>query len=96
MTRGNRQGNQAFVYPSNLNNIDPVNLLFYERFYKYFTEEIWKTYVLATRTHQDLASYFIHFSMTGNTEILKLIIKEKSKHENFGFNKLHSDVLELK
>ena len=28
--------------------------------------------------------------------MLKFIIKEKSKHENFGFNKLHGDVLELK
>ena len=58
MTRGNRQGNQAFVYPNSDYNHDPVNYMNNEKFLKYYTEEIWKTYALTTRTHQELVHWF--------------------------------------
>ena len=57
MTRGNRQGNQAFVYPD-LAEYNPINYMTHDKYYKYYTEEIWKTYALTTRTHQELVYWF--------------------------------------
>lgn len=47
------------------------------------------------RLHDDLANNLLNFIMHCNREMLTFIIEPKLKLENFGFNKLHLDVLKL-
>ena len=57
------------------------------------TPEFYKKYeLLPHRTNNLQAS---HAALTGNRALAASLIAPKVKHENFGYNKLHLDVLQL-
>jgi ankyrin repeat protein len=77
-------------------NYDPLDIKGTET-YKYLTEELWKSHSLLTKNiHNEPIESFYEFAINGNIKMLKYIVSHYIKQENYGFNKLHLDVLSLK
>lgn len=94
-TRGNRQGNQAFILSQINVNKCPINQFQEENMCKFVTEDLWKAYALVTRSMNDPIGQFYNYAISGNLLMIKFIIAGNMKQENYGFNKLHLDVISL-
>lgn len=93
MTRGNRQGNQAFMRRFNKSN--PLYIMNESYYWRYTTPEIHKHLQLALRNQQDPTDRLIDVALCGNRAMLIHGMEPKLKLENYGFNQLHLDVLKL-
>ncbi len=57
---------------------------------------MWKSHSLLTKNiHNEPIESFYEFAINGNIKMLKYIVSHYIKQENYGFNKLHLDVLSL-
>ena len=59
------------------------------------TVDIFKAWSLKTRASRQPVEDFAQYALAGNLEMMIWIIEQNLKLENFGFNKLHLDVLKL-
>lgn len=57
-TRGNRQGNQAFFIANNFLWRNFIVKFMEESLMQYITEDLWKTYSLATKSHHNPLNQF--------------------------------------
>jgi len=60
-----------------------------------FSVETWKTFILSAGTRTKLDGFISNIVFAGNLELLKFALAPLLKHENYGFNKLHLDVISL-
>jgi ankyrin repeat protein len=100
MTRGNRQGNNAFLQYEDNYERNPVNYITDEDFISrvlnnhsvdpHIFKEIFK---LQPHIEAHLQSYVYEAVRAGNRQVAYEIVKNLVQHSNFGFNQLHMDVL---
>ena len=100
MTRGNRQGNNAFLQYEDNHNRNPVNFTTDERFIRNILysktvdyETFKQVYKLAPNIETTLQSYVYEAVRAGNYKIAHEVIKNLIQLPNWGFNQLHADVL---
>jgi ankyrin repeat protein len=100
MTRGNRQGNNAFLQYEDNHNRNPVHYTGDERFVRNILysktldhETLKQIYKLNPNVEMSLQSYVFEAVRAGNHKIAHEIIKNLVQHPNWGFNQLHADVL---
>lgn len=60
---------------------------------KGFTVDTYKYMSVGLKMNHDLNGRFYEICMTGNLEFLKFIMEPLMQFENFGFNKLHLQVI---
>lgn len=97
MTRGNRQGNQAFTM-KNCEANNPVDYLrLNDTYNRYMTPEMKQHIQVVTRADLTNLKYqeMLQYALSGNVAMLKWMIESHIKLENFGLNKLHLDALTL-
>ena len=96
MTRGNRQGNQAFLPNEDSDEIPSEYFLEHLGEFRTASIEIFKALLLMFgMSMDDIAEKVWDVALSGNKDFLAWIVDFCSKSENFGFNKLHLDVLKL-
>ena len=105
MTRGNRQGNNAFVerHPNVagfsvpvLNVTSNFDTDFCRIFGKMQPDFLKKFNLAIDHAAHNTDRYTPSvIAMTGNRKLVASLVEPKVKHENYGYNKLHLDVLKL-
>lgn len=100
MTRGNRQGNNAFLQYEDNYTKNPVQYVTNEEFMRRMLysesldyETIKQVYKLNPQIESFLQSYAYEAVRSGNRKIAHQLIKNMVQYPNFGFNQLHADVL---
>lgn len=102
MTRGNRQGNNAFLDNEGSYSINATMPTFefesFERsyFFRNLTPEFYKA-LSVTKVFKSQHDYFNplmqEVARTGNRVLLMNLLEPLLKHELYGYNQLHFDVL---
>ena len=105
-TRGNRQGNNAFIENGGMGgmmrpviaNPGPGQPVYVFKHMQNMESEFYKKYelVIGKDTNQITEIKPWNVATTGNYKFVADLIEPLVKHENYGFNKLHLDVLKLK
>jgi hypothetical protein len=100
MTRGNRQGNNAFLQYEDNYQKNPVHYVNDENFMRRMLysdsldyETVKQIYKLNPQIENYLQSYAYEAVRAGNRKIAYQLIKNMVQYPNFGFNQLHCDVL---
>jgi hypothetical protein len=104
MTRGNRQGNNAFLdYEGSFSvaaSMPDLEMEFFEKqyFFRNLTHQFYKD-LSVTKVFKNQHEIFNHqmhvIARTGNRALLASLLEPLLKHEMYGFNQLHLDVLKL-
>ena len=104
MTRGNRQGNNAFIdYDVEFNTHASMpsheELSFFEEqwLFRNLTPQFYKTVSLTVLFKENFKfeNKLHKVARTGNRNMLIFLIEPLLKHDNYGFNQLHMDALKL-
>ena len=100
MTRGNRQGNNAFLEYRDNNESNPFNYLLTPHFIKrqlYFRGMTVETYRIITKLcpqlEESMSVQVFEAVRAGNLDMANELVQRLVKHPNYGFNNLHADVL---
>jgi hypothetical protein len=100
MTRGNRQGNNAFLQYDDNYTKNPVQLVNDENTIRNILytdtvtyETIKQIYKMQPNIEAQLQSYVYEAVRAGNRKIAYETVKNMVQYPNFGFNQLHADVL---
>lgn len=100
MTRGNRQGNNAFLEYVDNQNRNLYNYISNENFLKkilYIHSVEWETFKqfikLNINVENTINTLVYEACRAGRRDIAYQIVKNLVKHTNWGFNQLHCDVL---
>ena len=60
-----------------------------------YSDEMWEAYTKLTMTEEQVKNNVLNFARKGQKNQIIKVIEEQLKFENFGWNKLHLDVLKL-
>ena len=97
VTRGNRQGNNAFNEGTGMSSGYMVPTIVWGpssgKMLQNMDPELFEIYKLTQP--RDVNIQPTQLGLEGNREMVAHNLKEKIKHENFGFNQLHYDVVKL-